>query len=130
MLALLALRAGEIVATEVLITAVWGETPPRTAPTSLQNAISQLRKALGAGSVVTRPPGYVLAIDTQQVDAPPVRATARERAGARRRDHEPLLRGGLQLWRGPPLADFTYESVAQDEIARLEERRLAAAGGA
>src|SRR5262249_59967765 len=27
---------------------------------------------------------------------------------------------------GPPLADSTYESFAQDEIARLEELRLAA----
>ena len=35
------------------------------------------------------------------------------------------LRGALGLWRGPPLADFTYEPFAQAEIARLEEARLA-----
>ena len=30
----------------------------------------------------------------------------------------------LALWRGAPLADFTYEEFAQSEIARLEEERL------
>jgi predicted ATPase len=34
------------------------------------------------------------------------------------------LRGALGLWRGPPLADFAYESFAQAEIARLEALRL------
>jgi DNA-binding SARP family transcriptional activator len=32
----------------------------------------------------------------------------------------------MALWRGPPLADFTYESFAQSEVARLEELRLEA----
>src|SRR5581483_1084443 len=30
----------------------------------------------------------------------------------------------LGLWRGPALADFTYESFAQEAIARLEEMRV------
>ena len=37
-----------------------------------------------------------------------------------------LLREALGLWRGPPLADFAFDSFAQEEIARLEELRLAA----
>ena len=36
------------------------------------------------------------------------------------------LREALALWHGPPLADFTYETFAQGEIARLEDLRLAA----
>ncbi len=36
------------------------------------------------------------------------------------------LREALELWRGPALADFAYESFAQSAIARLEELRLAA----
>jgi DNA-binding SARP family transcriptional activator len=36
-LAVLLLRAGEVVSSEFLIDAVWGEEPPRTAATSLQN---------------------------------------------------------------------------------------------
>ena len=37
-----------------------------------------------------------------------------------------LLRSALALWRGPALADFTYEAFAQPAIVRLEELRLAA----
>ena len=33
---------------------------------------------------------------------------------------------GLALWRGPPLADFTYEAFAQAAIAQLEELHLEA----
>ena len=36
------------------------------------------------------------------------------------------LREALALWRGPALADFAYDEFARREIARLEERRLAA----
>ena len=38
----------------------------------------------------------------------------------------PQFEEALTLWRGPPLADFAYEAFAQEEIARLEELRLAA----
>jgi DNA-binding SARP family transcriptional activator len=34
------------------------------------------------------------------------------------------FREALALWRGPPLAEFAYDSFAQVEIARLEELRL------
>ena len=37
-----------------------------------------------------------------------------------------LLTQALALWRGPPLADFTYEPFAQGAIARLDELRLGA----
>ena len=35
-----------------------------------------------------------------------------------------VLGEALALWRGRPFEDFTYESFAQGEIARLEELRL------
>ena len=44
-------------------------------------------------------------------------------------DHERaslLLSEALSLWRGSPLADFTYEAFASSEITRLEELRLSA----
>ena len=37
-----------------------------------------------------------------------------------------LLRAALSLWRGEPLADFTFEPFAQSEISRLTELRLTA----
>ena len=50
LLGLLLVRAGEVVATERLVDQLWGEQPPRTATTSLQNLVSQLRKLLGPTS--------------------------------------------------------------------------------
>lgn len=37
-----------------------------------------------------------------------------------------ILEDAMQLWRGPPLADFTYEAFAKGDVARLEELRLEA----
>src|SRR5918999_1797881 len=42
LLTLLLLRANEPVSTERLVDQPWGASPPRTATTSLQNAVSQL----------------------------------------------------------------------------------------
>jgi DNA-binding SARP family transcriptional activator len=123
-LAILLLRAGEVVSTERLITELWGESPPPTAATALQNAISQLRKALGAESVVTRTPGYVLAVDKKQIDVHRFEGLIESSRGTDPQERSRLVSEALQLWRGPPLADFTYDSFAQGEIARLEERRL------
>ena len=68
LLTLLLLRANEPVSTERLVDQLWGEHPPRTATTSLQNSVSQLRKLLGAGFLQTRPNGYVLELDRSQLD--------------------------------------------------------------
>src|SRR5262249_44507491 len=37
-----------------------------------------------------------------------------------------LFAEALRLWRGPALADFTFDSFAKEEIARLEQLRLVA----
>jgi class 3 adenylate cyclase len=47
-------------------------------------------------------------------------------AGGEPRRAAELLREALALWRGPPLADFEHESFARNEIARLDELRVAA----
>src|SRR5687768_2429886 len=47
LLAALLLRAGRVVPTEQLVDELYGADPPRTATTSLQNAVVALRKALG-----------------------------------------------------------------------------------
>ena len=63
LLALLLMHSGEVVATERLVTELWGERPPKTATTSLKNFVSQLRKLLGPETLETKAPGYVLRID-------------------------------------------------------------------
>ncbi|MGZ8697473.1 MAG: AfsR/SARP family transcriptional regulator, partial [Gaiellaceae bacterium] len=126
LLGLLLLNANRVVPTERLVDQLWGERPPPTAVTSLQNGIGQLRKALGRERVETRAPGYLIRVGTEELDL-----TAFERAVHDARDapagvRARTLREALALWRGPPLADFTYETFAQGEIARLEDLRLAA----
>ena len=124
LLAFLALRAGEVVSTDRLVEELWGEAPPKAAVGSLQNLVSELRKALGAELLVTRSPGYVLAIDRDRIDAHRFEQLARDaQAGSPAGARAAVLREALALWRGPPLADLAFESFAQAEIARLEELR-------
>lgn len=129
-LAALLLHRGEVVTADRLIEALWGERAPATAPKTVQVYVSNLRKALGDGHLVTQGGGYALAIQPDQVDADRFAKLATSgREALERGDPEQaraLLEGALALWRGPALADFSYESFAEPEIARLEESRLAA----
>ena len=124
LLALLLLQAGRAVSTDRLIDALWGEHPPRTAATSLQNFVSQLRKLLGPDLIVTKPPGYLIRIEPLQLDVNRAQSLFDEAKAAPVRERGAKLRKALALWRGPPLEEFGYEAFAQGEIARLEELRL------
>src|SRR5664279_1369254 len=59
-LAMLLLRAGQVVPARVLVDAVWGERPPVSSGNLLQGYISDLRKELGRESIRTTDPGYRL----------------------------------------------------------------------
>jgi DNA-binding SARP family transcriptional activator len=126
LLAVLLLRAGEVVSIEALVLALWGETAPRTATPSLQNSISQLRKVLGADVLQTRAPGYVLAVPFESIDLGRFERLVREARTFPAEERVDALREALDLWRGEPLADLAYEPFAGPEVRRLEELRLAA----
>ena len=123
-LTLLLLRANEAVSTERLVDQLWGENPPRTATTSLQNTVVQLRKLLGPGMLHTRPAGYVLELDSEQLDLGRFERLCREARNAEPPERSRLLREALALWRGAALADSELEDFAQDEIHHLEDLRL------
>jgi DNA-binding SARP family transcriptional activator len=106
-LAMLLLEPGRIVSVDRLIDALWGEQPPRTATTSLQNFISQLRKTLGADVLETKAPGYRLRIRPGELDLDRFRVTVESARGAEPQMRAEKLRHALALWRGPPLADLT-----------------------
>lgn len=124
LLGLLLMRAGEVVATDRLVDQLWGEQPPRTATTSLQNLVSQVRKLLGPDVLLTRPPGYVLQVEAESVDLGRFERLFREARTAPPEARAATLREALALWRGSPLADLAFETFAQTEIRRLEELRL------
>jgi DNA-binding SARP family transcriptional activator len=126
LLVALALRPGIVVPTDQLVEEIWGAEAPRTAVVSLQNGIAALRKALGPEVVVTRPPGYVLDLERDAVDAYRFERLVAEARRVPPEARRALIDRALSLWRGPPLAELTFAEVAQSEIRRLEELRLAA----
>ncbi len=130
LLAVLLLHRGEVVSTDRLIDALWGERASATAAKTVQVYVSNLRKALSDGLLVTRGHGYLLQIETGQLDSDRFEALVAEgrralQSGDGRAAGE-RLRDALALWRGPALAEFAYEPFAQNAIARLEEARLEA----
>jgi YVTN family beta-propeller protein len=126
LLALLLLRANEVVSTERLIENLWPDSPPATAPKALQVYVSRLRKNLGADVLATRPPGYAVVVAPEQLDLARFERLVEDSRGAAPVDAASKLRDALSLWRGDPLAEFADEPFAQTEITRLEELRLSA----
>jgi predicted ATPase/DNA-binding SARP family transcriptional activator len=127
LLALLALRVGDIVPLDRLIDELYGSEPPSDAANALQGQVSRLRRALGDASLIEfHPAGYRLALEAGQVDAHRFAELAAE--GQRALEHgdpqgaESLLSEALQLWRGPALADVDVP----DHATRLEQQRSAA----
>ncbi|MFD5249279.1 alpha/beta fold hydrolase [Amycolatopsis sp. NPDC058340] len=118
LLAVLALRAGEIVSVDRLVDVVWGARPP-TANT-VQTHVSALRRMLGdRDAIVARSPGYVLNAATDLARA----QRLIERAG-QAPDPAACLREALALWRDKPLADVTGMPWLDEEAERLALLRL------
>jgi DNA-binding SARP family transcriptional activator len=134
-LALLLLRANQIVAVDTLVDELWEENPPRHAISTVRTHIYHLRLLMtrhlgvpGDDLVVTQPPGYLLVVDRQQIDA--VRFTALAHDGRRLlgqgRSIEALTtaRAGLRLWRGAALANVPTGRVLGGHVQRLDELRI------
>lgn len=136
LLAALVLHAGRIVSKDRLLEILWGPEPPDGAPATLQSHVSHLREALEPGRaggqasvVVSREPGYLLDVDRgSAVDAGRFEDLAAEGgralAASSPAQAADVLGRALALWRGDPLAEFTFAPFAQAEIARLGELRL------
>ena len=130
LLALLVLRANELVASDRLVEELWGESPPPTAHKMLQNQVSSLRRALGRnGRLETQGSAYRLNVHPGELDVDRFEELVAQGRAEMESDPDGAaekLRQALDLWRGPPLSDLAYEPFTQTEIARLEERRWAA----
>ncbi|PWI15250.1 hypothetical protein DI272_14530 [Streptomyces sp. Act143] len=149
-LALLALHADQAVPVSTLIEELWGAAPPRSARTTLQTYVLQLREliavALEKGErdgadeggrqrtakdvLMTMPSGYMLAAGGGQSDV----RTFERLAGTGYRamdagdfpDAARHLREALALWSGTAFADVQAGTQLEMEIRRLEESRLCA----
>jgi DNA-binding SARP family transcriptional activator/WD40 repeat protein len=130
LLAFLLTAPGRVVSVAEIVSALWGEDPPRRAEQAVQVYVSRLRRSLGDASLIaTRAPGYLVAADPKDLDA--ARFEAAAAAGrAALRGGEPrraamLLRDALGLWRGEALGGIPAP-FAEAERARLDELRLGA----
>ena len=135
-LALLLLRANEVVSSDQLVEALWAGAPPASGAKGLHVHVSRLRRALAAGHsdpdeerLVTTAGGYVLRVGPEELDVQRCErliGDGRSLLAAGRPDQAvAALSGALELWRGDVLADFQYDAFAQGEIAQLGELRAA-----
>lgn len=131
-LAVLLTHANEVVSTDRLIEDVWRGERAADARRTLQSYISHLRRVIepaAPDTLVARTPGYVLAVDSEQIDLHRFENLAAD--GKRLVESDPaaaadLLWKALSLWRGAPYADLGGEPALRAEITRLEEARLTA----
>ncbi|WP_162529851.1 AfsR/SARP family transcriptional regulator [Nocardioides caldifontis] len=132
-LAALALDAGRVVPAPVLVDRIWADGGTGASTANLHAIVSRLRSRLvGAGiedAVVTRPPGYLLQVDPDQVDAlrfGRLVSTARQlRADGDVRTARAAVQEALDLWRGTAYSNVSC-AFSDLEAARLEEQRLGA----
>lgn len=140
-LALLALHADRIVTVPMLMEEVWGEAVPRSASTTLQTYILQLRRLLAKALrddperqakdiLVTQPGGYLLEVQPGWSDMSEfnrlVEAGRRALELGDDRSASHLLGRGLKLWRGAALVDIQLGRQLELEVLGLEETRMSA----
>ena len=130
LLAILLLHRGEVVSPDRLIDELWGEQPPASATKIVQGYVSNLRKALGDGLLVTR--GAAMCCSPSRASSTWTGSRRwSPRAGGRSSRATPRTAaavcgrrwgcGGVRRWRTSPMS-----RSRRAEIARLEESRLAA----
>lgn len=132
LLALLLLHGNEVVSRDRIIDALWGERPPATVAAALNVYVSKLRKILGdAGAreiLVTQEPGYVLRVETGQLDSDRfTQLSAEGKRALESGEHDVAaakLSEALSLFRGRALDDLHDEDFARVAGARLEDARF------
>lgn len=133
-LAMLLIHAEEVVATDTLVEAVWGDEAGDTTEGLVRTYVSRLRSVLSSAccELVGRRPGYVLQVDSETIDShrfENLLTKGREaQAEGRHADAVAELDTALALWRGAPFADLAKFEFITPAAARLENLRTAALG--
>jgi DNA-binding SARP family transcriptional activator/tetratricopeptide (TPR) repeat protein len=133
-LAVLAVRAGELVSAEELADTLWDGMPPDRAADTIRNYMKRLRFRLGPGGrrvVTCRPSGYRLEVAEDELDLRLFTRLCRDGGSAVRAGDWSAAFGGLGqalgLWRGMPFADTGCERLQREQVPPLSELRLQAA---
>jgi DNA-binding SARP family transcriptional activator/WD40 repeat protein len=122
----LLLNPNRVVSTDTLVDALWGEDPPPTARRSLQSHVAKLRAALGGddGPVRSQAPGYVLAIDEDQIDlwrSDDLVRQARAALASDPRRAQHLAQQARKQWTGEPLGDLATHDQLVAQRRRLDQ---------
>ncbi len=133
-LAVLLLRAGEIVSIDQLVDEVWPDDPPARAINLISGYVHKLRRLIGDPEgrvVVTHAPGYQLLAKAGDIDAWRFsRLAADGREALFTGDSQgaaALLSEALTLWQGSrALPDVPASGLVSAEASRLEEARVEA----
>ncbi|BCJ61901.1 AfsR/SARP family transcriptional regulator [Micromonospora endophytica] len=139
-LALLTLRGDRVVQAGVLMEELWGSRLPRSASTTLQTYVLNIRNklaaALPAGSgrsakdvLVTCYGGYLLKLGDGRFDLREFEAQAAAGDAAYEIGDLPaaatLFRRALGQWQGSALLDVPHGRILQREVISMEHRRMA-----
>jgi DNA-binding SARP family transcriptional activator len=140
-LGLLLVQADNVVSIDTMIDELWGENPPRTATTTVQVYVSNLRKACaaedaacgvsrfgGGGRIVTAAPGYLMRTEPGELDVARFESLRAEGvSAAAQRDlvgASHLFREALRVWSGSALAGVRRGALLNATALRLEEQRM------
>jgi peptide/nickel transport system substrate-binding protein len=130
LLAVLLVRAGEVVSRAVLLDALWGEVPPSSAEESLDTYVYRLRTLVGHDRILREGGGYRLVLNRGEVDADEFEQLVEDaRRATDAGDHDAAvvaLTEGLHLWRGQAWGDGLDDALIAADARRLDELRLSA----
>jgi DNA-binding SARP family transcriptional activator len=133
-LALLLVKANQVVSAEELTNRVWDGFPPPAYRVTLQGYIRRLRRLLGpvAGArLVTRGAGYMAQFHHEELDllrfADLYRDGGTALAAGRWARASAALGEALGLWKGTPVSDAPCEYLHREAVPRLQEMRWQAA---
>ena len=131
-LSLFVTNHNRVVPVSSLIEEIWAENPPISAMTTLQTYVYQLRKLFAASArqnadniLITKPLGYVAAIDPEDIDLCIYSRLAQEGRLAISRgeiaEGAKSLEQALSLWRGAALVDVQRGQLLEAQATQLDE---------
>jgi predicted ATPase/DNA-binding SARP family transcriptional activator len=124
-LAVLAAHRGSVVSTGRLSDELWGNNQPADPAAVLQSHLSRLRRLLRPeAEIVARPPGYVLNVPAEMIDAGRFELLCkRANVSSDPRATVDILERALACWRGRAFDEFVEHEWAVPEAVRLDELR-------
>jgi SARP family transcriptional regulator, regulator of embCAB operon len=135
-LAMLLMNRNHAVSVDVLIDAVWDQSPVPAARTSIHSYVSHLRRLLGSASpdpnrvLASVPPGYQLNVPDNDCDLgrfiAEKNAGVRAAAAGRFEEASTHLSAALAEWRGPFLDDLREFVFVETFATALSEVRVVA----